>query len=83
MCKKVVKSFENEEAFNKLRNSLREFGALTSISHPSICRAICMNTSEKVEEKNEENTSSKDSDYIEEEEDDDEERGERNKKVTS
>ncbi|KAK8843106.1 hypothetical protein M9Y10_025297 [Tritrichomonas musculus] len=75
MCKKVVKIVEDEEAFNKLRNSMREFGALTSISHPSICRAIGMNTSEKVEE----NTSNKDSDYDYNEEDEDE-RGERNKK---
>ena len=72
MCKKVVKNVEDEEAFNKLRNSLREFGALTSISHPSICGAIGMNTSEKVEE----STSNKDSDYdyddVDEDDDDDE-----------
>ena len=75
MCKKVVKNVEDEEAFSKLRNSLREFGALTSISHPSICRAIGMNTSEKVEE----STSNKDSDYDYDDDDDDEEKAKKSR----
>ena len=61
MCKKVVKSVDDEQAFKKLRNSLKEFGAIASISHPSICWAIGMNTQEKVTKNTDENGYDKDS----------------------
>ena len=53
MCKKVVKLVEDENVFRKLQNSMKEFEALLSINHPSICRAIVINSQEKIPRLNE------------------------------
>ena len=48
MCKKVVKEVDSGQAFKKLQDSMKEFTALASIDHPSVCKAIGMNSQEKI-----------------------------------
>ena len=52
MCKKVVKEVESGQAFKKLQDSMKEFTALASIDHPSICKAVGMNLQEKITDLN-------------------------------
>lgn len=50
MCKKILK--ESSSSFNDLKNAIKEFEVLYSLNHPCICRAIGMNTSEKLRDSN-------------------------------
>ena len=53
MCKKILKYVENEEiAFKTLQNAIKEFEVLSQFSHPCICKALFINTSEAITDPN-------------------------------
>ena len=47
MCKKVLKINNNGNNFNDIKNIIKEFEFLAKIDHPSICKAIAINTQAK------------------------------------
>lgn len=50
MCKKVLKVKPNTTTFNDLKNIMKEFDVLHRINHPCICKALAINTQEKIED---------------------------------
>ena len=48
MCKKVLKTKENETTFRKAQDIIREFEVLHLINHPCICKSIAINTQEPI-----------------------------------
>ena len=51
MCKKIL--LPEEEAFEHVQNSLKEFELLLSIDHPCICKTYGLNTAEEIKDESE------------------------------
>lgn len=49
ICKKVLKYKEGQTTIIDAQNALKEFEVLYRISHPCICKAVGINTAEKIE----------------------------------
>ena len=67
MCKKVLKTNENQASFENFKNIIKEFEVLHQMNHPSICKAIGINPQEKTQsfkEEHNENDNDDDDDEI-------------------
>ena len=69
ICKKVLKTDEEQAAFKKLQNSMKEFEALVSLNHPCICEAIGFNMQEKVTTNDDKKNSKKEKEEVENDDD--------------
>lgn len=49
MCKKILKINKDKTTIKNLQNAMKEFEVLHALNHPSICRAIGINTAEQVD----------------------------------